>query len=275
MLNKKLMGNNFSRFAKKIIAGSAIFTLISTPVVYAADSNSRWNPPSWTAVDKNGNKLCCKIDIDGTKIELPTYDEAYANLNYDSVPDKIKPIVLKCRRNIVFGNQSWTVNGQVKIVDKDGTVHDLPEFKDLFPNWDLKQLCTEDKTDTPASNSALSSGDVYLSVKSEENAASFYSFDSKFAGNVYLPVQGEKGNAPSFYSFNSNGATVYSWASTLPMNTKVNIGFNNEDTSSSIGWVPNLSEGDSASVQTIDGTRYSVRASATDRAGTAYMNVSQ
>ena len=96
--------------------------------------------PSWTSVNPDGTKAVSKVDVDGTVIEVPTFEEAFAYLDYDSVPDDVKDLILEARRHIVFGKDSWTVNGCVSIKNSDGTVEKLPEFKDLYPGWDLKQL---------------------------------------------------------------------------------------------------------------------------------------
>lgn len=68
---------------------------------------------------------------DSTIMEL-----AYMDL--ESAPSALKDDILAARAEIIFGNQSWTVDGAVSIINlEDGTVTKLPEFSDLFPGWEI------------------------------------------------------------------------------------------------------------------------------------------
>lgn len=54
--------------------------------------------PSWSGVDENGNALMQVQNPDGTWEDLPTWQEAYAALDYDTAPDDVKEVILIARR---------------------------------------------------------------------------------------------------------------------------------------------------------------------------------
>lgn len=54
--------------------------------------------PAWSGVDENGNALIQVQNPDGTWEALPTWQEAYAALDYESAPDDIKEVILIARR---------------------------------------------------------------------------------------------------------------------------------------------------------------------------------
>lgn len=54
--------------------------------------------PSWSAKDENGNAIMSVQNEDGTWVELPSWIEAYAALDYDSAPDNVKEMILVARR---------------------------------------------------------------------------------------------------------------------------------------------------------------------------------
>lgn len=62
---------------------------------YMSASAADFKHPSWTSVNS-----------DGTVSELPTFEEAYAYLDYDSAPADVKNLILEARRHIVFGKDS-------------------------------------------------------------------------------------------------------------------------------------------------------------------------
>lgn len=71
-----------------------------------------------------------------------TFQETWATYDYDTVPDWAKENVLIARRSIIYSEGiSWAVNGAARIMNEDGSLEDVPEYSDLFPYWDLKQIC--------------------------------------------------------------------------------------------------------------------------------------
>lgn len=55
----------------------------------------------------------------------------YAYMSIENASDSVTTKILKARSDIIF-HQSWSLDGQAKIVRADGTVEDLPDFYDLF-----------------------------------------------------------------------------------------------------------------------------------------------
>jgi hypothetical protein len=72
-------------------------------------------------------------------VDRHVYDMASRVINTNT-NDETRANILEARSEIVFGSQSWTVDGTVQIINEDGTVEKLPEFDALFPNWDLDEI---------------------------------------------------------------------------------------------------------------------------------------
>lgn len=171
--------------------------------------------------------------------DITSDTENIAYMDIAKVPE-LEDEILAARKKIIFGDQAWTVDGQVSIVNEDGTVEKLPEFSDLFPGWDIP----EDNEKCPPQSRAV-----------------------RYSGNVYVPAVDNNVNAPKFYSFNAFSSVVKITALTLPGN-KYNVGITNEDTYESAAWVPNICLGQTAAVnRLVVGTRYSVRVSTYDMPG--------
>lgn len=61
---------------------------------------------------------------------------AYCNL--DEAPEEWQDDILQAREEIIY-SQSWTVDVACVIQNEDGTIEELPEFSELFPEWDVPQ----------------------------------------------------------------------------------------------------------------------------------------
>lgn len=168
-----------------------------------------------------------------------------------------KEVILAARRQIVYGDQAWTVDGTVSVIHKDGTEEKLPEFSSLWPDWDLDEI-------------AGLVPDLFA------NFAGVGKTVVLFDDTIQLSPQSGGTNAPTFYRFNANGEDVYAWMSSIDKDYKCNIGFNNEDTGKDLGWYPGLGIGGKAVLNTDSGVRYGVRASVTgDTKANARMVVSE
>lgn len=164
-----------------------------------------------------------------------------------------KEAILDARRQIVFGNQSWTVNGAVSAQNEDGIWEPLPEFSDLWPDWDLAEICGREPDPFPP-----------LLPSSTEDAGTF---TVHFDENIWIPPVNDFVNAPNFYEFTANGKVVYAWAESLMKGDRCNIGFEDRNTGSCMGWRPRFI-GEKLAINTTWGGRYGVRASAAARDGT-------
>lgn len=205
---------------------------------------------------------------------------AYSNL--EKANPKERKLIIEARKKIVYGDQPWTVDGQVAIKNKDGKIEKIPEFKELFPNWDLEDLKDEEKI--PYDTAWTIDGQVALReldgtitklpelstlmLKRKYPDIVISSTTASFDGKVYLSK-----SSNAFYNFNASRNPVYSYATTLPKGSKVNIGYTNQDTNTDVGWIPNLTEYQTAVLYPIYNVRYSVRASTYDNPGWAYMCV--
>ena len=141
---------------------------------------------------------------------------------------------------VIYGSQSWTVNGAAAIQHSDGTVEQVMEFSTLYPGG------TVPKQTASVSSTAL---DEVANVGSHSI--------SGYYRNVYL-TQDVK--YKPFYSFMGNGETVSAFAVTIP-GSKYNLGIYNETAQQDAGWLPNLSKDDRVLLQTENGVYYSIRAS--------------
>lgn len=66
--------------------------------------------------------------------------EELAALDTTTASPELKKAILNARDLITHGEQAWTVKGAMSIIRADGTEEKLPEFRDLWPNWDLYEL---------------------------------------------------------------------------------------------------------------------------------------
>lgn len=148
--------------------------------------------------------------------------------------------ILSARNILIYGGQSWTIDGAVKVFNADGSVEELPDFYDLFPSdWEpgrLPQRLYSGNANTPdAKSSALYAGNIYFAA-----ASSDYEIDP--FGYKTLPRDGAIGIYPA--SIPENAASF-------------NAGFYNEDTQRGIGWAASLPEGKGVFLADAEmGTRY-------------------
>lgn len=66
--------------------------------------------------------------------------EELAALDTTAAAPELKKAILDARFAITHGEQAWTVKGAASKLLADGTEEKLPEFQDLWPNWDLYEL---------------------------------------------------------------------------------------------------------------------------------------
>lgn len=174
---------------------------------------------------------------DATSVQ--TNKDSIAYLELESVPQAMWDSILQARRTIIYGGQAWTVNGATQIVHADGTTEMLPEFKDLYPGWEV-----------PPSSFVQATVACVSSVRTNH-----------CEGNVHLKLANNLLDTPAFYAFTSTGEPLNAYAKTLP-GDRCNIGFTNEYTFQDEGWTPNLAKGDKHQLKNPQaGVRYSARAS--------------
>ncbi|WP_438498524.1 hypothetical protein [Paenibacillus sp. IHBB 3054] len=148
---------------------------------------------------------------------------AYSDLK--TAPEEWKSAISAARNSIIY-SKSWTVDGQVAIEQPDGTIEELPEFSDLFPDWDVP------KANVSKSNeNSTTLGDPIFTIMA-----------ANYAGNVYLQAPPTSGGSPIFYAFNTNANRVSMVADSLP-GTSYNAGYADLTDQYDVGWANNLSAG--------------------------------
>lgn len=212
-------------------------------ILYAACMILAVSAPAFAAEATDSNpKSLAYMDIMGTTPEM------YAD-------------IITARREIIYGNQSWSADGTVvEIIHADGTVELVPQFSDVFPGWDLNEI-TQPVPDLYDYGPFTARATIHYQV-----------------ANITLSYPSAGVTTEPFLKFNGNGSKVYAKALLLPEGmTKYSIGFNNEDTGAEISYLANMELGDKTSLQTEDGVRYGVRASSANVgvSGLATMSVSE
>lgn len=84
---------------------------------------------------------------------LTSEELAYYDLNL-APTEEWKEAILEARNSIIYST-SWTVDGQVSYGLPDGTIEKLPEFSELFPDWEVPRLNDSVRTEW------LSTQDLY------------------------------------------------------------------------------------------------------------------
>lgn len=189
---------------------------------------------------------------------VPAAVRATAYMDIEKASPSQREAILAARRQIVYGDQAWTVDGAAAVLHADGTIEYLPEFSDLWPDWDLAEISGQ----TP---------DPYASLNTAKEGNTVHYDDVPL-----LPAQSGTRYAPTFYRFNANGNIVYTWMVSMDKVYLCNIGFNNEDTGEDITWRPGLKANEQLLLNTRSGVRYGVRASAAGAtSANAHMVVSE
>lgn len=225
--------------------------------------------PSWGGHLYDDGRIMSVILPNGEQISIPTWEEAYAYLDYENAPNaQLKENILQARAAIVYGPDArWCIDGQVSIMDDDGNKISLPEFSDVFPaDWDLNLISQEYDKIIAAYNDGT--------VKAGESTASAKASGIGFKGMVAVP-KSSSSMANDFYRFTGNGSSVVAYAATLPTNYTINIGFKNLDTNKDAGWIGNLKVNGKIGLNTVSGVRYSTRCSSYSGNCQAYMVVEE
>jgi len=154
---------------------------------------------------------------------------AYRNINEAKTYEEYASI-LEARSKIIYGGQSWTVDGAVKVFNADGSVEELPDFYDVFPSdWEPVRL-PEQRPEQRYSGS--------MNIPDRE-------MNGLYSGNVYFAEASSDSEIyPFAYKTLRRGGAIGIYPESLPENAEsFTAGFYHEDTKKGIGWVCSLSEG--------------------------------
>lgn len=108
-----------------------------------------------------------------------------AYCDVDEAPNNWRNEILKARDSIIHSS-SWTVDGQCAILHEDGTIEDLPEFSDLFPEWEVPTSPDVESVIMPRSVNFV--GYVYLRHPGTEATNPFYLFSPGVSMTIKMGV---------------------------------------------------------------------------------------
>lgn len=267
---------------KKIAALGLTAALAVTSTGISAFA-SEYYPPSWCGYYDDDSSRGAITDIRTGEVirNLPTWEEAYAYLDYDSAPDELKDKILTARCGIVYSkNARWTVNGQASILNADGTTTELPEFSSIYPSdWNLADISAKYQELTPAPDAApaplMSNAAVQELTSAAVTAAAPASLTNgaAFGGMVTVPKNLPTTQASPFYYFTGSGSGVRAYAAALPIGYTINLGIKNMNTNLDVVWAGNLTKYQTIKASTINGTGYSVRCNSYNGSYSAFLCV--
>lgn len=187
--------------------------------------------------------------------------EAIAYQDLNEADPEMKKQILEARETIIF-SRGWVANGATgRVLDANGNViKELPQFEDIFPSdWEVPKMLGQD------------------TQKSDNLPENFYKSPTwgdalYFSGEVFLELPPDNYNSKPFCTVNTETSlgTQPAYVKTLStsgvyMNpgrdASYNIGYANASTGESLGWEPNLNNGEVYSIDPPKKTKVSVRAS--------------
>lgn len=159
----------------------------------------------------------------------------YAYLDIEKAPESLREKILKARQAIIF-SESWSADGyECYIVDvaSGDKIEKLPEFSEIFPDWDAPVLDTESEfnPDWVIPEYIHPDVDAYVPGWDVSNSPT----RRVFYGSVYLNTPPADTLTDPFFTFNTQGIETLAYASTLYSSQYYNLGFSNTSTGASLG----------------------------------------
>lgn len=207
----------------------------------------------------------------GSNVENNISSIAYANLS--NVKDSaLKAEILEARSEIIFST-SWVADGITGyIIDPDGNKTEVPQFSEVFPaDWDIPMMSRPIET----SHNTLETNDELVVM-----AAPFIDVWTYYNDPLYLDIPSSLYDTDPFCTFSTSDSIehVYDYIVTdvftrgyyyYPSRIGTfNVGYSNETTGASLGYVTNLDNGLAFSIQPPAGITLGVRASTYDTVAT-------
>lgn len=211
--------------------------------------------PANAAVSSSVSRGISKLDLESVSAAdraIIMDASTYAYMSIENASDSVTTKILKARSDIIF-HQSWSLDGQAKIVRADGTVEDLPDFYDLFPaTWSIPSG-ERNVARTPIINPNRSVFRDTVTVPENTGIINSFCFTWYTATNIHGTIQ----------------------PITLTNISTINVGFTNGSTGQSIAYALNLSAYDDLVANTTPGTTYGARVSTNENtsSGTAFVTV--
>lgn len=195
------------------------------------------------------NVFAAEVDVHGKDYaEMSTEELAYCDLD-ETTDEAVRQAILDARREIIYST-NWTVDGQLEIVNADGTVEALPEFSDLFPGWEIPEMTSTER----------------YSIKVEVRY---------FAAYVNLKTATTTDADPFARIILSSNSDLFVQATGIPGDSW-NCGAFDVTAGRSAGYATDMPDGVAARfARPVKGHEYAIRASSNGAAGQAYIMVFQ
>lgn len=199
--------------------------------------------------------------------------EQIAYLDVETAAPAVQDAILEARAEIIYGDQAWTVNGAVSIIDSDGSTEKLPEFSELFPGWDIPQvgtLPTDDGSVLQNVRDPLSLfGGSHPNLTRPGKPGAFDRGVNVLFHSIHDPLAGEE-----FAAILGNGNGFAVFEQTNPSDSEThNLAVSDRSQGLVVGWVTGLRKGQGAQVSTRDETVYSFRGNVFEEADEGWRHV--
>ncbi len=209
--------------------------------------------------------------------ELVEKAKDIAYLDLDMAPPEMKQEILEARKKIIY-NTDWVADGYsgyIQDVETGEIIKELPEFSEVFPEWNIpvEKFASGTETTVPAL-----SVDDKIELAPIKSIMSLDSWLRIVGGRLYLETASATENADPFTVFTVDpyeiGTEIRAYASSLTSSATCNIGISDYNSGASLGLATRLTENRSLNVFVgIDSPTVAVRASTYSTPGWATMAV--
>ena len=108
--------------------------------IYGADGFTiAYELPHWGGHIYNMIRICTIMPDGSERWDVPTFEEAYAALDYDTVPNEIKEVVLESRYKIL-ADPAWLKSDETIINEPGGNILHVPKHKPDISKFDMEQI---------------------------------------------------------------------------------------------------------------------------------------
>lgn len=186
--------------------------------------------------------------------------EAIAYQDINTADAEMKEQILEAREAIIF-SEGWVANGATgRVLDADGNVvEELPKFEDIFPSdWEVPTLPGQYTQDRSNSSAIFYESPTWQGVEC-------------FNDEIFLELPPTNYNSKPFFTLDTETGlgtqpayvkTIYTQGSyVFGRDASYNIGYANASTGESLGWKPNLENGETYSIDPPKRTKVAIRAS--------------
>lgn len=179
--------------------------------------------------------LCLPVTAKAKTVTLDASNASYyAYMDLEEAPAELQDTILEARAQIIF-QESWVADGyEGQVTYPDGTVIELPQFSELFPDdWEIPVESTnqEETVDVPA---ALPAMDAVVPATA---------WTTLLQAQVRLLHPSDILNTPPFGKWSNLTGVLKTTVVALAAPTSCNIGYTNMKTNQSMGYSTGLPVG--------------------------------